>query len=118
MAGMIAPSPNDDELRLWYLALADSDKQIFLALVSSQLTVHGRAFSLDLSEADQIRAFIGLNELQHQISGHIAAIGLLHARYPDDVLWDILTEKAAAHRLTAHLRQSLQFAKSRDWLAK
>ncbi len=105
---------NNDELRNWYLALTDSDKQIFLALVSNQLTIHGRAFSLDLSGPEQTRAFSGLNELQHQISGHIAAIGLRQDRYPDDVLWAILNEKAVWHGLPAHLKQSFDFARSRN----
>jgi hypothetical protein len=109
---------NNDDLRNWYLALKDSDKQVFLALVSNHLTIHGRDSYRYLPgtepKAKAFQAFEGLNELQHQISGHIAAIGLRHERYPDDVLWKILDEKAAAYGLTAHLRQSLDFAKSRD----
>ena len=79
---------NDDELRNWYSALADADKQIFLALVSNHLTIHGRAFGIDLSEAEQCRAFQGLNALQHQISSHIAGVGLKHDRYPDEILYE------------------------------
>ena len=105
---------NNDELKSCYLALADADKQIFLCFVSHQLTVHGRAFGLDLTGAEQIRAFQGLNELQHQISGHVAAIGLKRDRYPDDVLWNILNEKAASYGLLAHLQQSLDYARARD----
>ena len=105
---------NDDDLRNWYLGLTDPDKQVFLGLVSNSLTIHGRAFGLDLSGEQQIRAFRGLNELQHQISGHIVGLGLGGDRYPDDVLWEILAEKAAAYGLSAHLRQSLEFARSRD----
>ena len=108
---------NNDDLRNWYLALNDSDKQVFLALVSNHLTIHGRDFYRYQGiepKAKAFQAFEGLNELQHQISGHIAAIGLRHDRYPDDVLWKILDEKAAAYGLTAHLGQSLDFARSRD----
>jgi hypothetical protein len=110
---------NNDELRNWYLALTDSNKQVFLALVSNHLTIHGRDFGLYLSGIEQspskaFNVFKGLNELQHQISAHIAAIGLQHDRYPDDVLWKILHEKASAYGLTAHLGQSLDFARSRN----
>jgi hypothetical protein len=39
---------------------------------------------------EQTKAFTGLNELQHQISQHIAAIGIGSDRYPDNVFWQIL----------------------------
>jgi hypothetical protein len=109
---------NKDELRSWYLSLTDSEKQVFLSLVSNHLTIHGRDFYRYLPGTEPktkaFQAFEGLNELQHQISGHIAAIGLKHDRYPDEVLWKILDEKAAAYGLTAHLRQSLDSARSRN----
>jgi hypothetical protein len=107
-------SVNNDELRSWYISLADSDKLVCLSLVSNQLTIHGRSFGLDQKEAEQIKAFQGLNELQHQISGHIAAIGLRQNRYPDDVLWTILNEKAAAFGLLAHLKQSFNSVRARN----
>ena len=88
---------NNDDLRDWYLALTDSGKQIFLALASSDLTIHAREFGLHPPGEQYWRAFKGMNELQHQISGHIVALGLGCDRYPDDVLWQILSEEAAAY---------------------
>jgi hypothetical protein len=108
----------NEEIREWYLALTDSNKQIFLALVSSDLTIHGRNFGLDSPGEQQSRAFKGLNELQHQVSGHIVGLGLGCDRYPDDVLWQILAEKAAAYGLSPHLKHSLEVARSRDFLDK
>ena len=105
---------DNDDLRDWYLALTDPDKQIFLALVSSDLTIHGREFGLHPPGEQQNRGFKGLNELQHQISGHIVGLGLGRDRYPDDVLWQILAEKAAAYGLSSHLRHSLEHARSRS----
>jgi hypothetical protein len=101
-----------DELKQWYLSLTDSSKQIFLAFVSNDLTIHGRGFGLDLPVEQQSRAFKGLNELQHQISGHIAGLGLGRDRYPDDVLWQILAETAAAYGLANHLKSSLERSSS------
>jgi hypothetical protein len=108
----------DEELRNWYVALSDSDKQVFLSLVSNQLTIHGRTFGLDLTVDEQSRAFKGLNELHHQISGHIAAIGMRCERYPDEVLWKILREKATRFGVLPHLMQSLEFARGRDFWNK
>jgi hypothetical protein len=104
----------NDDLRDWYLALIDSDKQIFLGLVSSDLTIHGRELGLHPPGEQYWRAFKGLNELQHQISGHIVGLGLGCDRYPDDVLWQILAETAAAYGLGSHLRHSLDRARSKN----
>jgi hypothetical protein len=105
---------NSDQIREWYLTLPESKKQVFLAMVSNYLTVCGRDFEHFARGEQQIRGFIGLNELQHQISGHIAGLGLGRDRYPDDVLWKILDEKAAAYGLSSHLEKALAFARSRD----
>jgi hypothetical protein len=85
--------------------LPDSDN--FLALVLGHLTIHGRAFSLDLPGEEQIRSFKGLNELQHQISFHFAGIGAKRERYPDDVFPEVLFEKASLSGLSDHLAESL-----------
>ena len=104
----------DRELRNWYVALSSSEKQIFLALVAHQLTIHGRAFGLDLSGSEQINAFKGLNELHHQTSSQIVSIGLNHDRYPDEVLLQMLSEKAAFYGLLAPLQnKSCDFARAR-----
>jgi len=108
---------DNDEIRDFYLALTDPEKQVFLAILSNELTIYGRGFSIDLTGDQLTRAFNGLNELQHQISQHIAGIGLKHNRYPDEVLWAILQEKAAFYGLTAHLGHCLAFARSRNFWA-
>lgn len=104
----------NEQIKSWYLELADKDKQVFLAFVSNHLTVHGRAFGLDLTGDKQIAAFKGLNELHHQISSHIAGIGLGIDRYPDDVLWNILRDKAALYDISSALTDSFEFASSRS----
>lgn len=108
----------DNGLKDWYLGLLDSDKIIFLALVSAQLTIHGRAFGLDLSGEQKSRAFTGLNEIQHQVSNHIASLGMNSKRYPEDVFWNSIGEKAAYYGLSPHLSQSFSFARTRDFWAR
>ena len=107
-----------NDIKAWYLELSDGKKQIFLALVSNHLTVHGRFVGLKVHGEGQVQAFKGLNELQHQISSHIAAIGLAASRYPDDVLWNILEEKAAQYQVSPAFAESLRFARSRSCWAK
>ena len=103
----------DANLRDLYLGLPDRQKQIFLLIVSYELTIHGRSFGLDLVGEKQIQAFEGLNELQHQISQHVAGIAVGRDRYPDEAFWKILHETAESHGLSAHLTQSITFASSR-----
>ena len=103
---------NEESFNL-YLSLNNQLKQVYLAIVSNHLTIHGRALGLDLTGEMQIVAFKGLNELQHQISQHIASIGLEAQRYPDTVLCEILLEKATQYGLSFHLGESLKFANSR-----
>jgi hypothetical protein len=105
-------SSNAIEFRDWYLGLTDSDKMTFLALTSGHLTIQGRAFGLDQSEEQQIMAFKGLNEIQHQISFHIAGIGARREGYPEHVFLQILSEKASSFGLSSHLRQSLDYART------
>jgi len=108
----------NDDLRSWYLALTNSGKQIFLACVSHDLTLHGRSAGLYLSGEKQARTVLGLNDLQHQISGHIRNLGLGCDTKPDDTFLDLLIDEAGRFGLTARLRQSLEFARSRDlWQA-
>jgi len=102
------------ETRSHYLALANDRKHVFLALLSYGLSIDGRAYVLDSSVDTLIRRLTGLNELQHQISQHIAALGLGRDRYPDDVLWNVLQEKAAQYEIQNALEHSLRFAHSRS----
>ncbi|MGD0913583.1 MAG: hypothetical protein ABR928_16940 [Terracidiphilus sp.] len=104
----------DEDLNRWYVALQDSDKIVFLAAVSHQLTVHGRSFGIDLSGEQQVRALLGLNEIQHQISSHIGSIASKRAKYPEDLILQILAEKASAYGIAAHLHRSLERAQGKS----
>lgn len=102
---------NTDESTNWYLALSDPERLVFLAHLAHDLTLHGRYFGHFVTGEQQTRAFMGLNDLNHQISAHIAGIALAHERYPDDVLWKILEEKAAAYGIANHLKSSIERAR-------
>jgi hypothetical protein len=102
----------DDGLNTWYLTLPGEDKQIFLAAVSNRLTLYGRDFGIHASGEKQIRGFVGLNELQHQISQHIARIGMNSDRYSEEVIFRILEEEAQKFGLSRHLAESFKSAKS------
>lgn len=88
------------EIREWFSGLTDPEEQIFLALVSSWLTLHGRHLG-SISGEEQIRGFVGLNELQHYISGHIAGLRLggNPFAHTDDFLWKVLEEESAVYGL-------------------
>ncbi len=107
-----------EEIRDFYLSLPDRRKLVFLAILSNSLTIDVRGFFLELSGERLLKALQGLNELQHQLSQHIAAIASGSERYPDDVLWNILSEKAEAHQIRASLRQSLTYVHSRQFITE
>ena len=108
-------SPNkSDDVRQFYLALSDRQKVTFLAILSNSLTIDGRDFVLTRAGTSLIRSLEGLNELQHQISQHIGALTLGSKRYPDEVLWQILIEKAESHGIIAALERSFKFVRSRS----
>lgn len=108
-------SPHTEtDVRDFYLALSDREKEIFLAMLSNSLTIDGRDFILTRSGEQLIKSLEGLNELQHQISQHIAALTLGSKRYPDEVLWKILIEKAESHGIAAALQRSLRSVRSRS----
>ena len=103
----------NDESRDWYLAQSDANRQLFLTLVSYELTIHGRCFGVDLKGTAQVNALLGLNELQHQLSSHIFGIATQQPRYPDDVFWNILHEKAASYGILAQFKHSIKYARQR-----
>ena len=84
---------------------------IFLPIVLGHLTMHVRAFGLDLSGEEQIIIQRCLNELERQISVHFHGIGTKQERYPDDEFLEVLFEKVASSGLSAHLAESLQYAR-------
>lgn len=89
-------------------------QQMFLASVAFDLTVAFRGLLLDLDGSELIRALTGVNELQHTLTSQIGALGSGSSRYPDDLLWQILHEKAAIYGLTEALDRALTFAATRD----
>lgn len=100
--------------RVQFLSLTNARKQVFLARVGLALTIAGRAFVLDRHGEQAVAALAGLNELQHKIMSHISALGTDSERYPDDVLWNILDETAAIHRIGEALDRAIAFAASRS----
>lgn len=104
----------DEDLNRWYVSLQDSNKIVFLAAVSHQLTIHGRSFGIDLSGEQQVRALLGLNEIQHQISSHIGGIASNRERSPEDAILQMLTEKASAYGIAAQLHRSLERAQGKS----
>ena len=96
-----------------FTALTKAEKQRFLALVALDLTIAGRSFLRDRQGDPLVRAMSGLNELQHTIAGQIAALASDREHYPDDVFWQMLTEKADRFGIAAALQAAVEFAASR-----
>ena len=96
-----------ERLKQRFVSSSDVQKIVFLARLSHSLTIHGRAFWLDLIGEEQTAAFKGLNELQHKISQDIGHLAEGTNCFPAQDIWESLQETAAHYRLSAHLQQSL-----------
>jgi len=46
LVGLLEAGMNNEEIRNWYLDLPDPQKQIFLAVLSNKLTIHGAHLDL------------------------------------------------------------------------
>lgn len=96
-----------------FLGRPAAEQQVFLASVAFELTVAFRGLLLDLQGSELVRALTGVNELQHTLTSQIGALCSGSSRYPDDVFWQILSEKAAMYGLTEPLDRALTFAATR-----
>jgi len=96
-----------------FLSSSDQQKIVLLAWLSHDLTIHGRAFGLDLAGQQQIAGFKGLNELQHKISQNIGHLGQGTNCYASEQVLQILRGKAAHYGLASHLRSSFSRLASR-----
>ena len=105
-----------EEIKNWYLGLTNSQKQIFLASVGHQLTVHARQHRANHPKNPDpgalLRVFTGMTELHHHLSHQVVAIGMDRGRYADSLLWDILISKATDFDLTKDLMTSLDYARN------
>jgi hypothetical protein len=94
-----------------YIALDSSTKVRFLAVCSHSLTISLRE-DYDSSDLElRVKRLQGANELQHHLSSEL----LRHhdsdeKRYPDEVLINILLEKAATYNLSGAIGWSLNRA--------
>lgn len=106
------PTANPKE---FYSTLTAQGKQMFLARVASYYTVVAR--SVDGQKHDHkaaIEALRGLNEVQHQLSQQITALGLelLHAS-DDGTFWKYLEWELESFGLSPEvLEEALQSASS------
>jgi len=98
-----------------YSSLPASDKISFLAQTSHQLTVYLRGSYPDVSGESKLdglslKKLQGANELQHHLSSELRHIHVSNPdRYPDDVLLNILWEKADFYDISEELNHSLLY---------
>ena len=92
-----------------YAVLDSPAKARFLAVLSNQLTIFMREeYDESADCARRVKRLMGANELQHHISSELRH----HLegdpdRYPDEVLLNILFEKANHYELSNELQQAL-----------
>lgn len=95
------------------VVLASPDRNLFLARLSWELVIGGRAMYVRagtrLEESQQ--ALHCINELQHVVTSQlVSAMGAGDAAYPDPAFLQVLTEKATSGRCDASLQSAIRLA--------
>ena len=97
-----------EELIIRYSGLESRGKIRFLATCSHYLTIGLRGDYDSTNLEHRIKRLMGANELQHHLSSQIGHHNNEDLkRYPDDVLINILIEKAAFYSLSHELNFAL-----------
>ena len=105
----------ESELIQIYTALDSSAKARFLAVLSHQLTVYMREnYGESIANDERIQRLMGANELQHHLSSELRHhLDEDVNRYPDEVLMNILREKAHYYHLSNELQAALIYTAKR-----
>jgi hypothetical protein len=102
------------KLKQSYAGLLSDKKTFFLSILALELTVSARGAypSQELKvEKDSLTRLICLNEIQHTVTGHLAKmINKDDERYPDDVFFEIMFEKASSGPCEKDLLTALKFS--------
>jgi len=95
----------NQELLDFYCGLGSSAKVRFLARAAYNLTVELRCDYDDALDCKmRLQRLQGANELQHHLTAELAHhYNLDEKRYPDDVLFNILIEKAMFYEILPEL---------------
>ena len=88
------------------------DRVIFLSVLALELTISMRkAYPTHVEEKVSLIKLMGLNEVQHTVTGQLTKmLSKDDARYPDDVFFDILFEKAKGNFCDEDLFTAIRFA--------
>ena len=89
------------------------DKRVnFLSALALELTISMRsAYPTQVEEKVNLIKLMGLNEVQHTVAGQLTKmLAKDDARYPDDVFFDILFEKAKGRFCDEDLFTAIRFA--------
>jgi hypothetical protein len=95
------------------VVLASPDRNLFLARLSWELVIAGRAMYVGAGTEleDSQQALHCINELQHVVTSQlVSAMRGGDAAYPASAFLQVLTEKARSHRCDASLQSAVRLA--------
>jgi hypothetical protein len=105
-----------ENIKASFLDLPPTRQTQLLAQLALEWTVYARgAYPGQVDEREAARKLPVFNEVEHTITGQLAhlVVGDL-ARYPDDVLIDILFEKAQQGGCAGELARAFEWSFSRN----
>jgi hypothetical protein len=100
------------EIKSAFSTLLLDKRANLLSALALEITISMRsAYPTHVEEKASVAKLIGLNEIQHTITGQLAKmLANDDARYPDDVFFDILFEKAKGSFCEEDLFTAIRFA--------
>ena len=100
------------EIKSAFSTLPLDNRVNFLSALALELTISMRsAYPTHVEEKVSLMKLMGLNEVQHTVAGQLTKmLAKDDARYPDDVFFDILFEKAKGGFCDEDLFTAIRFA--------
>jgi len=100
------------EIKSVFSSITIEKRVNLLSSLALEITIRARgAYPTHVGEEAEVAKLIALNEIQHTITGQLAnMLAKDEARYPDDVFFDILFEKAKSSFCDEDLFIAIGFA--------
>jgi hypothetical protein len=94
------------EMKEQFLACGNADKVMIMLNLMFNMTIVIRDVFHERSDDVKLKASYVVSEINHQITSYVIATMLTEARYPDDVIFDIIIKKFTSSDIKGYLTKT------------